>query len=125
MQSKHILGIDIGGSGIKGAIVNIKTGKQQTDRFRIPTPNPSTPEAVVEIIKAIAVNFAWKGCIGVGFPGVIQHGVVKTAANIDDGWLDVDFEKLMYQRTGSRCVVVNDADAAGMAEMKYGAGTGC
>jgi len=122
MKSKFALGIDIGGSGIKGAIVNVKTGKMTTDKYRIPTPEPSTPEAVVDTIRQIAKKFDWKGPIGVGFPGVIQHGVVKTAANVDDGWLNVDLEKLLEKRTGSKSVAVNDADAAGMAEMKFGAG---
>ncbi len=122
MKSKFVLGIDIGGSGIKGAIVDIKTGEPETDRFRIPTPNPSTPEAVTDTINQIAKHFSWKGHIGVGFPGVIQHGVVKTAANVDGGWVNVNLEKLMNKRTGSKCIAINDADAAGMAEMKYGAG---
>lgn len=93
-----------------------------TDRYRIPTPDPSTPEAVSDTISKIAKHFEWKGPVGVGFPGVIQHGVVKTAANVDNGWLDVDLEKMMDKRTGNKCVAVNDADAAGFAEMKYGAG---
>ena len=122
MKSKFVLGIDIGGSGIKGAIVNVKTGEMTTDKHRIPTPEPSTPEAVVDTIKQIAKKLGWKGPIGVGFPGVMQHGVVKTAANVDDGWLDVDLEKLLEKRTGSKSVAVNDADAAGMAEIKFGAG---
>jgi len=122
MKSKFALGIDIGGSGIKGAIVNIKTGKMTTDKYRIPTPEPSTPEAVVNTIKRITKKFDWKGPVGVGFPGVIQHGVVKTAANVDDGWLNVDLEKMLGKHTGSKCVAVNDADAAGVAEMKFGAG---
>jgi polyphosphate glucokinase len=122
MKSSFVLGIDIGGSGIKGAGVNVKTGEMTTDRYRIPTPEASTPEAVVDTIRQIAKKFDWKGPIGVGFPGVIQHGVVKTAANVDDGWLNVHLEKLLEKRTGSKNVAVNDADAAGMAEMKYGAG---
>ena len=122
MKSNFVLGIDIGGSGIKGAIVNVKTGKMTTDRHRIPTPEASTPKAVADTIKQIAKHFDWKGPIGVGFPGVIQHGVVKTAANVDDGWLNVDLEKLLEKRTDSKTVALNDADAAGMAEMKYGAG---
>ncbi len=122
MKSKFVLGIDIGGSGIKGAIVNVKSGKMTTDKYRIPTPEPSTPEAVVDTIKQIAKKFNWEGPIGVGFPGVIQHGVVKTAANVDNGWMNVDLEKLLEKRTGSRSIAINDADAAGMAEMKYGAG---
>ena len=122
MKSNLVLGIDIGGSGIKGAIVNVKTGEMTTDRYRIPTPESSTPKAVVDTIRKIAKKLDWKGVIGVGFPGVIQHGVVKTAANVDDGWLNVDLEALLEMRTGSNSAVINDADAAGMAEMKYGAG---
>ena len=124
MKSNFVLGIDIGGSGIKGAIVNVKKGEMTTDRHRIDTPEHSTPEAVVDIIRQISKEFNWKGAIGVGFPGVIQRGVVKTAANVDDGWLDVNIEKLIEKSTGSKSVAVNDADAAGIAEMKYGAGRG-
>jgi len=122
MKSNFVMGIDIGGSGIKGAIVNIKTGELITEKHRIPTPDPSTPEAVINTVMQIAKEFDWSGHIGVGFPGVIQHGVVKTAANVDDSWLDVDLEKSLKKNTGSKCVALNDADAAGMAEMKYGAG---
>jgi len=122
MKSNFVLGIDIGGSGIKGAIVNVKTGEMITDKYRIPTPEHSTPEAVANIMKKIAKKFDWKGHVGVGFPGVILHGVVKTAANIDDGWLDVHLERLLEKRTGCKSVAVNDADAAGLAEMKFGAG---
>ena len=122
MKSKFVLGIDIGGSGIKGAIVNVKTGKMTTKKHRIPTPESSTPEAVVDTIKQIAKQFDWKDAIGVGFPGVMQHGIVKTAANVDNGWLDVDLERLLEKHTGSKSVAINDADAAGMAEMKYGVG---
>ena len=122
MKSNFVLGIDIGGSGIKGAIVDVKKGEMTTDRYRIPTPEKSTPEAVVDTIRKIAKKFDWKGAIGVGFPGVMQHGAVKTAANLDDGWLDVNLEELLKKHTGCKNVVINDADAAGMAEMKYGAG---
>jgi len=122
MKSNFVLGIDIGGSGIKGAIVNVKTGEMTTKKHRILTPEQSTPEAVVDTIRQIATKFDWEGAIGVGFPGVMQHGVVKTAANVDNGWLDVDLEKLLEKHTGSKSVAINDADAAGMAEMKYGAG---
>ena len=122
MKSKYVLGIDIGGSGIKGAIVNVKTGEMTTDKHRIPTPNPSTPEAVVDTIRQIAKKLGWKGPIGVGFPGVMQHGVVKTAANVDDGWLNADLEKLLEKSTGNKSIAINDADAAGLAEMKFGAG---
>jgi len=124
MKLKKILGIDIGGSGVKGAIVHTKKGELLTERYRIPTPQPSTPEAVADVIAKIAKHFKWDGPIGVGFPGVIQQGVVKTAANVDKSWLDIDINRLFSLRTGCKVHVVNDADAAGMAEMKFGSGAG-
>lgn len=124
MKLKKILGIDIGGSGVKGAIVDTKVGKLLTERYRIPTPQPATPEAVADVIKEISDYFHWDGPIGVGFPGVIQHGVAKTAANVDDSWIDKDLNKLFSTVTGCTVHVVNDADAAGMAEVKFGAGKG-
>jgi polyphosphate glucokinase len=124
MKLKKILGIDIGGSGVKGAIVDTKKGKLITERYRIPTPQPSTPDAVAEVIKRIAKHFKWDGPIGVGFPGVIQQGVARTAANVDKSWIDKDLNKLFSKVTGCKVHVVNDADAAGMAEMKFGAGKG-
>ena len=124
MKLKKILGIDIGGSGVKGAIVNTKKGVLVTDRYRIPTPQPATPEAVAGVIKKIAKHFDWKGPVGVGFPGVIQQGIARTAANVDDSWIDKDLNKLFSKVTGCKVHVVNDADAAGMAEVKFGAGKG-
>jgi polyphosphate glucokinase len=124
MKLKKILGIDIGGSGIKGAIVHTKKGKLISKRHRIPTPQPSTPQSVAEVIKEIVDHFKWKGPVGVGFPGVIQQGVVRTAANVDDNWLDTNINKLFSKKTGCKVHVVNDADAAGMAEMKFGSGKG-
>jgi len=122
MKLKKILGIDIGGSGVKGAIVNTKKGELITERYRIPTPQPATPEAVAKVIKKIAKHFDWKGPIGVGFPGVIQQGVARTAANVDKTWIDKNLNKLFSKATGCVVHVVNDADAAGMAEVKFGAG---
>ncbi len=124
MKLKKILGIDIGGSGVKGAIVHTKKGSLVTDRFRIPTPQPATPEAVAGVIGEIAKHFKWKGPVGVGFPGVIQQGIARTAANVDDSWINRDLNKLFSEATGCRVHVVNDADAAGMAESKFGAGKG-
>lgn len=124
MKEKEILGIDIGGTGIKGAVVNITKGKMVTDRFRIPTPQPATPEVVTDIVGQIAEHFHWKGSVGSGFPGVIQHGIVKTAANLDNSWIGKNINELFSKRTGCTTHVVNDADAAGMAEMKFGAGKG-
>ena len=87
MNYRKILGIDIGGSGIKGAIVNTKTGELKTDRYRIPTPIPATPAGIADVIREIADHFNWEGPIGAGYPGVVLHGVTKTAANIDHGWI--------------------------------------
>jgi len=107
-----------------GAVVNTKKGELLTERYRIPTPVPATPEAVADVIAKIAKHFKWTGPIGVGFPGVIQQGVVKTATNVDKSWLETDINKLFSKKTGCDVHVVNDADAAGMAEMKFGAGAG-
>ncbi len=124
MKLKKILGIDIGGSGVKGAIVDTKQGKLITERYRIPTPQPATPEAVAKVLKKITNHFDWEGPVGVGFPGVIQQGVARTAANVDKSWIDKNLNKLFSIETGCQVHVVNDADAAGMAEMKFGAGNG-
>ncbi|MCK4746967.1 MAG: ROK family protein, partial [Bacteroidales bacterium] len=124
MKLKKILGIDIGGSGVKGAIVDTKQGTLITERYRIPTPQPSTPAAVADVLKKITEHFEWEGPVGVGFPGVIQQGVARTAANVDKSWIDKDLNKLFSEVTGCKVHVVNDADAAGMAEMKFGAGKG-
>jgi len=122
MKLRKILGIDIGGSGVKGAIVDTKKGVLITERYRIPTPQPATPEAVAKVMKKIAQHFDWKGPVGVGFPGVIQQGIARTAANVDNSWIDKNLNKLFSKATGCKVHVVNDADAAGMAEVKFGAG---
>jgi polyphosphate glucokinase len=122
MDYKKILGIDIGGSGIKGAIVNTKTGELKTERYRIPTPSPATPASVAAVIKEIALHFKWDGPIGAGYPGVVLNGVTKTAANIDPSWIDLNAEEYLQKKTGCPFYILNDADAAGFAEMKFGAG---
>ena len=119
-----ILGIDIGGSGIKGAPVDIKKGELLAPRHRIPTPQPSKPKSVAKVVGEIARHFDWKGPIGVGFPAVIQHGVARTAANVHKGWINTDAAALFGEATGCPVTVVNDADAAGIAEMTFGAGKG-
>jgi polyphosphate glucokinase len=124
MKLKQILGIDIGGSGVKGAIVDTKKGILLSERFRIETPQPATPEAVAGVIEKITRHFQWKGPVGVGFPGVIQQGIARTAANVDSSWIDKDLNKLFSEATGCKVHAVNDADAAGMAEVKFGAGKG-
>ncbi|MCD8547145.1 MAG: ROK family protein [Aeromonadaceae bacterium] len=119
-----ILGVDIGGSGIKGAIVDTDTGLIVGERHRIATPQPATPEAMADSLKALVAHFAWQGPIGCGFPATIHHGVVFTAANIDASWVNVDAQSLFSQACGSSCYLLNDADAAGLAEMRFGVGQG-
>lgn len=124
MKYRQILGIDFGGSGIKGAPVDAKTGELLTERHRITTPDPAAPGNVIKTIKAIVDHFKWKGPVGVAFPSVVQNGVIKTAANIDKSWIGVNAAKLINNETKLPSFVLNDADAAGMAEMKFGAGKG-
>lgn len=118
----EVLGIDIGGSGIKGAIVNTATGEMLTERHRIETPQPATPESVAQTVAQLINHFDWKGQVGCGFPAVIQHGVVRTASNIDNSWIDVNAKELFKEEAGNEFQIVNDADAAGLAEMNFGAG---
>ena len=121
----HALGIDIGGSGIKGAPVNADTGEFITERHRIETPSPSTPEAVCDAIEEIVKRYSWQGRpVGCGFPGITRNGVIYSAANVDKSWMEVDAAKLFSEQTGCPVTIVNDADAAGIAEMTLGAGKG-
>lgn len=122
MKSIKILGIDIGGSGIKGAPINTDDGLLLKSRYRIPTPDPASPENMAEVISDIVKHFNWKGLVGCGFPGVIQNGYVRTAANVDKSWIDTNINKLFSKATGLPVFAINDADAAGLAEMKFGAG---
>ncbi|MBM76681.1 MAG: polyphosphate glucokinase [Proteobacteria bacterium] len=116
------LGIDVGGTGIKGAIVNIDKGVLHTERHRIETPQPATPQAVAQTVAQIAEHFQWTGSIGCGFPAAVQQGIVRTAANIDKSWIGADGASLFSEATGQPVFLLNDADAAGMAEMRFGAG---
>jgi len=118
----NVLGIDIGGSGIKGAIVDTTEGKLITDRHRIATPQPATPTAVIETVEKLVAEFDWHGPIGCGFPAAVKHEIVKTAANIDKSWIGVNAAAKIEQDTGCPTHLVNDVDAAGFAEMKFGAG---
>jgi polyphosphate glucokinase len=120
----EILGIDIGGSGIKGALVNIETGEMTTDRHRIPTPELSTPENVAVEVGKLTRHFKWQGPIGCTFPAVVRHGIIYTAANVDKSWIGADAATLFAAATNCPVRVLNDADAAGMAEMVIGAGRG-
>jgi len=120
----HCLGIDIGGSGIKGAPVAVSTGELTAERHRIETPQPSTPDAVADVVARLVDHFGWEGPIGATFPAVVRNGVVLTAANVDKSWIGTDAAKLFGARTGRDVVVMNDADLAGVAEMRFGAGKG-
>jgi polyphosphate glucokinase len=116
------LGIDIGGSGIKGALVDAKNGALVADRHRIPTPQPSKPKAVADVVAAIVRHFEWQGPVGCTFPAIVKGGVTYSAANVDDAWIGTNGQKLLASKTGCPVRLLNDADAAGIAEMKFGAG---
>jgi polyphosphate glucokinase len=117
-----IMGIDVGGSGIKGVPVDLVTGELAGERYRLPTPPLAKPDEVAETVAAVVKNFNWQGPVGVGFPAVIRSGIVHTAANIHDSWINVNVEKLFSDITGNPVYVLNDADAAGLAEMRFGVG---
>jgi polyphosphate glucokinase len=119
-----VLGIDIGGSGIKGAVVDTDTGEFLADRYRIATPEGARPDEVAKVVKKVTKHFAWKGPIGCCFPASIQHGIARTAANVDKSWIGTNAERLFSEATGCPVRVLNDADAAGLAEMRFGAGKG-
>jgi len=120
----HALGIDIGGSGMKAAPVDLDTGKFVTDRLKIATPRPAVPDAMADVVKQLTTSFSWSGPVGITFPGVVTDGVTRTAANLDRKWIGVDAAALLGRATGSQVRVLNDADAAGVAEMTFGTGVG-
>ena len=120
----HILGIDIGGSGIKGAPVDTETGQLLAERLRIKTPKKGEPEPIAEVVNQIAQSFNWEGPIGIGFPAPIKGGVVLMAANVSEKWVGTNADALFTKITGCDCTMINDADAAGLAEMAFGAGRG-
>jgi polyphosphate glucokinase len=119
-----ILGIDVGGSGIKGAPVDLKSGEMTAERIRLETPEGGKPQDIAATIAQIANHFSWKGPIGVGFPAAVRDGIVLTAANIDSSWIGINVETLLLESTGCQVYVANDADVAGLAEMAFGAGKG-
>ncbi len=120
----QVLGIDIGGTGIKGAIVDTTTGELVTDRYRLDTPQPATPESVIDTVSEIVKDFEWKGMLGCGFPAAVRHEKVMTASNISDSWIGINAGELIQEKTGCKTHLINDVDAAGHAEMKFGAGKG-
>ncbi|MEC3974694.1 polyphosphate--glucose phosphotransferase [Amycolatopsis sp. H20-H5] len=123
MTATRGFGIDIGGSGIKGALVDLEQGQLIGDRLRIDTPQPSTPEAVADVVAEIVAHFSWDGPVGVTLPAVVKKGVAHTAANIDHKWIGTDADALFAKRIGrgiDDIAMLNDADAAGMAEIRFG-----
>jgi polyphosphate glucokinase len=124
--ARSVLGIDIGGTGIKGAPVDVVHGTLIEDRFRLETPQPAKPAAVAEVVGQVAEHFEWTGPVGITFPGVVSGGVIRTAANMDPDWIDSKAGKVLGAQlsSGTAPVVVNDADAAGLAEVTHGAGRG-
>lgn len=118
----EVLGIDIGGTGIKGAIVNVTTGELVSDRHRIPTPKGAKPDAVADVIAEMVAHFKWKGKVGCGFPTIISNGKARSTGNIDTSWLNVQVDELFLEKTGLNFTIANDADVAGLAEIKMGAG---
>jgi polyphosphate glucokinase len=120
----QVLGIDIGGTGIKAAPVDVLTGKLAAERVKILTPRPAVPDAVADVVRDLAKGFGWTGPAGITFPGVVINGTTMTAHNLDTTWIGRDARKLFADATGLHVRVLNDADAAGVAEMKFGAGAG-
>ncbi len=124
MKPQHVLGIDIGGTGIKGALVDLAVGDLVAERFRIETPAASTPDNVAEVVAQIVDHFAADladGPVGITFPAVVQHGTTLSAANVDPSWINAPAERILSEHLGRPVALVNDADAAGLAEVKYGA----
>ncbi|NND51045.1 MAG: ROK family protein [Flavobacteriaceae bacterium] len=122
---KEVLGIDIGGTGTKGAIVDIERGIFVTEKIKYATPKPSTPNRVIEVVQQLIKDFNWQGKdFGCGFPAIIKDNTCYSAANIDDGWLGVNLQEFFKNHTGSHVTFTNDADAAAVAEMTYGRGKG-
>jgi polyphosphate glucokinase len=117
-------GIDIGGSGMKAAPVDLATGALAKERLKIATPQPSTPAAMADGVTKLLDHFEWRGPAGVTFPAVVHHGIARSAANIDKSWIGTDVDAVFTEASGRDVKVINDADAAGIAEMRYGAGQG-
>ncbi|NNE30100.1 MAG: ROK family protein, partial [Saprospiraceae bacterium] len=120
----EILGLDIGGTGIKGGMVNLKSGEMVSERFRLNTPKPSLPKAVAETAAKIIEHFDYQGIVGCGFPAIVKNGTAHSAANIHSSWIGTHAEELISKESGCQIFACNDADVAGLAEMRFGAGKG-
>jgi polyphosphate glucokinase len=119
-----VLGVDIGGTGIKAAPVDVAAGRLAAERVKLPTPQPAAPDPVARVIRELVDQFSWQGPIGITFPGVVSAGTIMTAANLDQSWIGVNAVTFLGEATGQPVTVLNDADAAGVAEMRFGAGRG-
>jgi len=124
VQRMNILGVDVGGTGIKGAVIDTATGELASERLRIESPRPATPESIGVTIRALVEQHRWSGPVGIGFPAAIQHGVARTAAHIDPAFIGLPVADYFSRQTGCPVHVANDADVAGLAEMRFGAGRG-
>jgi polyphosphate glucokinase len=126
MSAEHrAIGVDIGGSGIKAAVVDVRSGELVSERLRVPTPQPADPESVVAATHGLIEALGGPVLpVGIGIPGAVPHGIVRTAFNIDPGWIGVDGAAVFGAALGHPCTILNDADAAGLAEMRFGAGAG-
>jgi polyphosphate glucokinase len=122
MGDSVVMGVDIGGTGIKGAPVDVQAGTLTAERFRILTPKPATPKAVADVVAQVVSHFDWKGPVGATFPAVVKNGTTLTAANVDKAWIDADADAIITERLDMPVLVLNDADAAGLAEVRFGAG---
>jgi polyphosphate glucokinase len=120
----ELMGVDIGGTGIKGAPVDLDTGDLKADRFRIPTPKGARPHDVAEVVQQVVAHFDTEGPVGITFPGVVLRGVVQTAANVSHEWVGFDGDTMFTKRLDRRVTLLNDADAAGIAEVRFGVGRG-
>ncbi len=122
MAEKLALGIDIGGSGIKAALVDVLKGELTTERRRVATPQPSDPPAMANVVGQLVEDFQWTGPVGVAFPAIVKRGVAASAANIDPSWIGMDIDRTFSEVAACDVHVINDADAAGLAELRFGAG---
>ncbi len=123
-DAETVVGVDIGGTGVKAGVVDLATGNLLSDRVRLDTPQPATPAAIAEVVAQLIDQLGHAGRVGLTVPAVVQRGVVRSAANIDHSWIDTDADALFSDRLGVECHVINDADAAGLAEVRFGAGRG-
>jgi polyphosphate glucokinase len=121
--AREVVGVDVGGSGVKAALVDVQKGTFE-GRERVPTPSPATPDAIAATVAELVQQFPGSGPFGCTVPAVVMNGVVRTAAHIDEAWIGTDAGDVLTQAAGRRCVVLNDADAAGIAEARYGAARG-